>query len=110
MAIDEDSLPVQPGKERLDTTKVTQTDGTEVHREAVHITDPEKRGHRANVLTRGPAPSLHDAAKFDHDLGVSDYRLQVLQELLQDILGELKIHTQHLQIGSDEEIFKGDIQ
>ena len=109
MAVDEDSLPVGITTERLDTTKVTQADGTVVHREGVFIGDPEKPGHRANVLTRGPAPSLHDPAQFQHDIGVSDYRLQVLEGVLTEILAEMKIMNFHLQLGSDEEIFEGDV-
>jgi hypothetical protein len=49
VAVDEDSLPVGTTTERLDTTKITQADGSPAHREAVLITDPEKAGHRANV-------------------------------------------------------------
>lgn len=74
------------------------------------IGDPEKPLHEANVLTRGPAPRRHDPEEFQHDLGVSDYRLQVLQELLENIVTELRIMNIHLQSGSDEEVFEGDTE
>ena len=81
-----------------------------VRTKKIVLVDPKKKLHQANVLTRGPAPSRHDPLQFDHDMGVSDYRLQVLQELLQDILRELRIHTQHLQLGSDEKVNRGDVE
>ena len=40
MAVDEDSLPVGTTTERLDTTKITQADGTAAHREAVKQSIP----------------------------------------------------------------------
>lgn len=46
MAIDEGRLPVGTTSENLDTTKVTQTDGTTVHREAVVITGPDDLAKR----------------------------------------------------------------
>ncbi len=51
MAIEESFLQVGVKTEYLDTTKVTQTDGTEVHREAVVLTDPENLDLRARVST-----------------------------------------------------------
>lgn len=72
------------------------------------IVDPDRKLHQANVLTRGPAPRRHDPEKFEHDLGVSDYRLQILEGLLKEILMEMRIQNLHLQSGSDEEISEGD--
>ncbi len=109
MAVTEGTIEVTTTGDKLDTTKVTQTDGTVAHREAVAIADPERLGHRANILTRGPAPRRHDPADFQHDLGVSDYRLQVLEGVLNEILAEMKIMNLHLSRGSDEEINEGDL-
>ena len=110
MAIKESGLLVPPTTEQLDTTKVKQKDGTPVHREAVGIVDPELRGHRANVITRGPHPRFHDPADFDHDLGVTDYQLEVLADLLRDVVTELKITNAHLAMASTSEIFEGDVE
>lgn len=109
MAVEEGTIEVTTTGDKLDTAVVEQTDGTLAHREAVVLTDPEKLGHRANVLTRGPAPRRHDPANFQHDVGVSDYRLQVLEDVLNEILTEMKIMNLHLSCGSDEEINEGDL-
>lgn len=54
MTATEGWLPVGPTAERLDTTKLDQTDGTDVHREAVVITGPETLAARAAVV------AMHD--------------------------------------------------
>ena len=59
MAATEGSLAVPPGTNRLDTTTVNQTDGTEVHREAVVITDPEVLAARATVTNSTPAGTAY---------------------------------------------------
>ncbi len=50
MAVTEGNLPVGDTGEKLDTTVVEQTDGTEVHREVVVVGDPEKLANLANVV------------------------------------------------------------
>ena len=81
-----------------------------VRTEKTVLVDPDRPLHKANILTRGPAPRRHDPEKFEHDLGVSDYRLQLLEGLLKEILTEMRIMNLHLQLGSGEEILEGDDQ
>ena len=72
MSVIESNLPVGDTKEKLDTTTVTQTDGTVVHREAVVITDPEILAARAKVR-KG-----------------SDQEYRIATDLPPNIIGELR--------------------
>lgn len=54
MTATEGWLPVGPTDNRLDTTKLDQTDGTEVHREAVVLADPETLAARTVVTNAEP--------------------------------------------------------
>ena len=49
MTVTEGNLPVGETGEKLDTTKVTQTDGSVVHREAVVVADPENNDARLRL-------------------------------------------------------------
>ena len=60
MAVVEGQIPVSGTEDILDTTRVTQTDGTLVHREAVNWTDPEDPDARAAVLDTAPAAHNSD--------------------------------------------------
>lgn len=65
MSVTEGNIQVQETGEYLDTTKVTQTDDTVVHREAVVIADPEDIDARANVLA---ADGMYGENVFSHEL------------------------------------------
>ncbi len=83
---------------------ITSTTGSETtYRIKTVLGDPEKAGHVANILTRGPYPREHDPAKFQHDLGVTDYRVQKVEDLLISIHNELKTINFHLLAASDIE-------
>jgi len=54
MAVEEGNLPIGAITDKvLDTSVVTQTDGTEAHRESVVITDPENLANRQGVTVDG---------------------------------------------------------
>lgn len=61
MTVTEGRVRVAPTGDELDTTVVTQTDGTKAHREAVVITDPETLAARAAVLNAEPSSTDYGA-------------------------------------------------
>ena len=73
MAVEEGFLPVGISGKNLDTTVVTQDSGTETHREAVFIADPEDVDARLAV-----AKDKQDdyAIKVKSDTSTSDETLQ----------------------------------
>ena len=53
MAVTEGTIDVSGTNDKLDTTIVTQDDGTQAHREGVFIGDPEVNGARAIISGDG---------------------------------------------------------
>lgn len=96
----EDFIPVSGTDDVLDTTLVTQEDGTKAHREGVFIGDPAEAAARAAVAKNSAAA---------YALTVSDRRLEFIQEALENILTELKITNKHLHMATDEEFEESDI-
>jgi len=83
---------------KLDTAIVTQSDSTAVHRESVFIADAGEYDARAPVEKQG----------LGFALTITEARISLMQDLLENILRELKIVNVHLQEGSDEEIHERD--
>lgn len=96
MAIDEDSLPVGITTERLDTTKVTQTDGTVTHREAVVITDPLEILRRANVIRSTPTLRKTDE-KNEYAAAVADIRMNRLISAVETLVEQNETIILHLE-------------
>ncbi len=100
----ESSLPVAPTTELLDTTEVTQADGTVTHREGVFIGDPDKAGHRANVTA--------------HTFGISDQysvlisgpELQNLCDLMSTLITEQRLANVYLSRLTGEELTTDDLE
>lgn len=61
MAIKEGKISAGGTGKDVDTTVVTQTGGSEVHREAVFLADPEENLQRAQVIRVKPALSKKSA-------------------------------------------------
>ena len=95
--VNESFLPVGVSGEKLDTTTVTQTDGKTTHREAVVITDPEDLDARVSIKQIDGVYYLPvtDTQMFSYQQGIQE-------EILQNILGELKVMNHHLAIMSDD--------
>jgi len=97
MAVKEDSLPVGSTPERLDTTVVEQSDGTEVHREAVVITDAETFAARVKVRKQGEA--IFD----EYGMVIRGPQLDYIASLTEEVLGELRAIRAHLNDITDME-------
>ena len=100
MTIKEGTLPVGPTDKLLDTTIVEQEDGTQVHREGVFIGDPGTAARRVNVLEIFPALGL----MHTHAMATTDQALVITNELLAEMIGELRLMRSHLAEMTDEEI------
>jgi hypothetical protein len=82
--VTESSLPIgKPTDKVLDTTQVTQTDGTVAEREGVFVGDPETAEARAKV-----------GALFSTE----DYALAVRDPFQKLLLSELRAQTQELRM------------
>ncbi len=80
--IKEGRLKVGVTDDFLDTTEVTQTDGTKAQREAVVITDPEILAARAGVAKFAGFP--------DYGAVVRDAKGSEMLSLLEEIRDEIK--------------------
>lgn len=100
----EGAIPVTGTDFKLDTTRVTQTDGTIADREAVIIADPDDNDARISLeivddVYRLPVSNLAALA----ELVAGNLHIQTAQEeLLQKIVGELKVMNYHLALISDD--------
>ncbi len=95
MSVTEGNINVGDTGKKLDTVVVEQTDGTEAHREAVVITDPEKLEARAGVAE-------DVAVKYEYAARVFDVMAVKLLEAIEAQTVILKRIEQHLAEGSDE--------
>jgi len=95
MSVDEGLLPVGTTGDYLDTTKVTQTDGTTAHREAVYIADPETTAARISLVGTDENPG-------SYALPVSDDKMDNLISTMGLILEQLKIMNLHFYTMTDE--------
>lgn len=104
MAIKEAFLPVGTTTEKLDTTKIIQTDGTVAHREAVFLASPEVNGARIE-----PEP-------FDVGLGklfalpTTGVELRTLVDVMGQLLDEQRLTNLHLSRLTGEELSIDDIE
>jgi len=95
MAVTEGNLDVGDTGEKLDTTVVEQTDGTDAHREAVILTDPETLAARASV-----AGTEESATRYA--LQVQDDKMDDLISMMGVVVEQLKIMNLHLYAMTDE--------
>jgi hypothetical protein len=105
MAVVESFVEVGGTDAVLDTTLVTQEDGTEADREGVFIGDPETTAARAKVK--------------NEPISSDDYALAVRQpananarthEILDNILLEMKLLNARFEEAFDTAINKGDVK
>jgi hypothetical protein len=102
VAVTEGTIGVTEGTGKdLDTVTVTQTDGGTTHREVVVLADPE--------TLAAYAPVKEAITGEGYALRVTDVRLGVLANCLEQILTELKVMNAHLERGSDVEFQYGDV-
>ena len=99
MSITEGKINIGTSDENLDTTKVIQSDDVSVHREAVVITDPKKLANRSNVFEIPPSRSTGQT----YASAVTDQRLEFIQGVMEEVLGELKTINRHLAAMTNEE-------
>lgn len=89
--VTEGLLPVGTTLKNLDTTIVEQTDGTPAHREAVVIADPVDNDARVSLVAvdgEYKVPVVDSAGNL--------HAQTAQEELLQKIVGELKVMNFHL--------------
>ncbi len=92
----------------LDTTTVTQDDGTVTHREAVILADPDDNRGRVNLKKRIPQFAGDDDRQM-WALPVSDDQITKAVDTLESILIALRRIEFHLSIGSDEFFDNGEL-
>ena len=95
MAVTEGTLPVGDTGKNLDTTVVEQTDGTEAHREAVILTDPEDNDARAKITD--------EASRQNYGLVVHDPQSAYILAAIQALGNELRVIREHLNIITEYE-------
>jgi len=95
MAVKEGQIPIGVTNRVLDTTVVTQTDGTLAHREAVTITDPATAAARVRV-------SGTEESATRYALQVQDDKMDDLISTMGLILKELQAMNLHLSSITDE--------
>lgn len=104
MSITEGKLDVGTTGEELDTTKVTQTDGSVVHREAVVIADPIKFNARMRLE---PYPFVFEDR---YALPVTGPEIKALADLIGELLQEQRLTNLHMSRLSGEELTVDDIE
>jgi len=103
MAVTEGAIDVGTTGEKLDTTKVTQTDETTAHREAVVLTDPETLAARAGV--KGT-----EELSTRYALQVQDDKIDDLISAVHILINQVKITNIHLYAMTDEVFDPQDIE
>ncbi len=104
MAIKEAFLPVGATQEKLDTTKIEQTDGTVVHREAIFLASPTVFGARI------------EPEQFNIGLGVkyavptTGVELRSLVDVMGQLLEEQRLTNLHMSRLTGEELAIDDIE
>ncbi len=86
--VTEGTLPVGNTGEKLDTTVITQDDGTEAHREAIFIADPADFAARAVVALQ--------ALSTNYALTTADPKTEDVVLALESVITELKMVNAHL--------------
>ena len=88
--------PPQSTGEKIDVTKVTQSDGTVVDREGAWIADPEQLAYRANVRPADPAET--DLGVVTRPIGERRLLTKIL-EVLAASLTEQRVTNELLKQG-----------
>lgn len=105
----ESRIQVGLSQEYLETSKLI-TDAGEVHREGVFTGDPDNADAKTKVTNSTPGSDDYGTVVrpiIDSTLPVSDTALLIhlagaQEELLQKIVGELKVMNHHLALISDD--------
>lgn len=100
MAIKEATLPVGTTDKLLDTTEITQEDGTKAHREAVFIADPVDTRRRANVV-RTRRSLLKTDVRNTYAVATADAQARRTASTLEAILDQLQVMNMHLESMSE---------
>ena len=104
MAAKEAFLPVGVTTEKLDTTKVTQKDGTVVHREAVFLASPSVNDGRIE-----PEPFNIGSGKL-FSLPTTGVELRSLVDLMGRLLDEQRLTNLHLSRLTGEPLTIDDVE
>ncbi len=86
--VTEGTLPVGNTGEKLDTTVITQDDGTEAHREGVFIGDPVEAAARVAVSLQG--------LNTNYGVTTVDPRAGDILRVMGSVLTELRLMNRHL--------------
>ncbi len=104
MTVKEAFLPVGVTTEKLDTTKITQTDGTIAHREAVFLASPMTNDARIE-----PEPFDVGRGKL-FSLPTTGVELRSLVDLIGQLLNEQRLTNLHMSRLTGEPLTIDDVE
>ena len=104
MTVFESSLPVAPTDQLLDTTEITQADGTKAHREGIFVGDPIEASQRVQLQ------AYQFANKTRYAAAVTSFELRNLCNLMSVLITEQRLTNTFLSRLVGEELTTDDLE